>query len=494
MPWIWAILIAVLVCLLIVRFLIQLWSQRNYPPGPLRLPLIGGMWRVLPNFSEDILIKLAKQYGNIYTIWAGSLPVVVFSGIETVKEGVVKHSEYFDDRPETPLFKAFGDDKGILFSNGHTWKQQRKFAILTLRKLGLGKKGVESKIQEEAHQLVNTFSHAKGQPLDPALPITNAVTNVVCALSFGRRFSIEDEDFLKLRGALFTAANFTATFFHFLYDTLPWLMKYLPGPHKEAIAARSFVFNFAKEQIEKHKEHQAMHEPQDLIDYYLLHMEKCKKDSNSTYNTDNLAQCIVDLFAAGTETVTNTLRWALVLMANHPDIQEKVQKEIDDFLSSSQLFSYQDWKKLPYTSAVIHEIQRFKYVLLVGFPRQCSKDANIMGFFIRKGATVIPDVRSILFDPKHWETPQEFNPNHFLDKNGSFVERKEFLPFGAGARECIGEQLARIELFIFFTNLLRSFTFRPPEGVKRINEKPVVRLVTPPHPYKICIVPRSNGS
>ncbi|XP_054838980.1 cytochrome P450 2J5-like isoform X2 [Eublepharis macularius] len=435
MPWIWAILIAVLVCLLIVRFLIQLWSQRNYPPGPLRLPLIGGMWRVLPNFSEDILIKLAKQYGNIYTIWAGSLPVVVFSGIETVKEGVVKHSEYFDDRPETPLFKAFGDDKGILFSNGHTWKQQRKFAILTLRKLGLGKKGVESKIQEEAHQLVNTFSHAKGQPLDPALPITNAVTNVVCALSFGRRFSIEDEDFLKLRGALFTAANFTATFFHF-----------------------------------------------------------CKKDSNSTYNTDNLAQCIVDLFAAGTETVTNTLRWALVLMANHPDIQEKVQKEIDDFLSSSQLFSYQDWKKLPYTSAVIHEIQRFKYVLLVGFPRQCSKDANIMGFFIRKGATVIPDVRSILFDPKHWETPQEFNPNHFLDKNGSFVERKEFLPFGAGARECIGEQLARIELFIFFTNLLRSFTFRPPEGVKRINEKPVVRLVTPPHPYKICIVPRSNGS
>ncbi|XP_054838732.1 cytochrome P450 2J5-like [Eublepharis macularius] len=494
MQWIWAILIVVSVCLLIVHFLKQLWLHRNYPPGPLRLPLIGGMWRVLPNFSEDTLIKLAKQYGNIYTIWTGPVPTMVFSGFEAVKEGVIKHLEYFDERPVAPYFKAIRNEKGIALANGHTWKQQRKFGLVTLRKLGLGKKGLEYQIQEEAHQLVKSFENEKGQPLDPTLPITNSVTNVVCALTFGQRFSIEDEDFLKLRDALFHSLRFTATFFHFLYDFFPWLMKHLPGPHKEAIAYNDFVRSFANKEIEMHRKHQAMHEPQDFIDYYLLQMEKCKNDPSSTYNTENLSNCVLDLFAAGTETTTSTLLWALVLMVNHPDIQEKVQKEIDDVLGSSQSFSYQDRKNLPYTNAVIHEIQRSKYNLLFGIPRQCAKDVKIMGFLIPKGATVIPDFRSVLLDPKRWETPREFNPNHFLDKNGSFVEREEFLPFGAGARICLGEQLAKIELFIFFTNLLRAFTFQPPEGLKKINEDPVVRLVTPPQPYKICAVPRSSGS
>ncbi|XP_054839476.1 cytochrome P450 2J4-like isoform X2 [Eublepharis macularius] len=492
--WIPATLISVLACLLIMHFLKQCWSHKNYPPGPLRLPLIGSIWRIIPNFSQDTFIKLAKQYGNIYTIWAGSLPVVVLSGIETVKEGVVKHSEYFDERPETPFFKALGNENGIGLSNGHTWKQQRKFAILILRKLGLGKKGIEHKIEEEAHQLVETFARAKGQPLDPSSPVSNSVTNVICSLIFGQRFSLKDEEFIKLKDALWNIIQFSMTFFQLLYDTLPWLMKHLPGPHKKVFASRDFISSFARKEVEKHKTHRSLVEPQDFIDYYLLQIEKSKKDPDSSYNEENLSQCICDLFAAGTETITHILLWALVLMANHPDIQEKVQKEIDEVLGSSKSFSYQNWKKLPYTSAVIHEIQRFKYILLFGVPRQCSKDVNIMGFLIPEGAIVIPDARCVLFDPKHWETPQEFNPNNFLDKDGKFVEKEEFLLFGAGARTCIGQQLARIELFIFFISLLRSFTFKPPEGVKKINEEPVLLLVTFPHPYTVCAVPRSTGS
>ncbi|XP_054838692.1 cytochrome P450 2J2-like [Eublepharis macularius] len=492
--WILATLVSVLACLLIVHFLKQLWSHKNYPPGPLRLPLIGSIWRIIPNFSEDILIKLAKEYGNMYTIWAGPLSVVVFSGFEAVKESMVKHSEYFDERPMTPFYEDLGEKRGIGLSNGHTWKQQRKFGLITLRKLGLGKKGIEHKIEEEAHQLVETLAREKGQPLDPSSAITNSVTNVICSLTFGQRFTLEDEEFIKLRDALWNILQFTMTFFQLLYDTLPWLMKHLPGPHKKAFASLDFILSVARKEIEKHKTHRAMHEPQDFIDYYLLQIEKNKKDPNSTYNEENLSQCIFDLFIAGTETTTHTLLWALVLMANHPDIQEKVQKEIDEVLGSSQSFSYEDWKKLPYTSAVIHEIQRFKYILLFGIPRQCAKDVNIMGFLIPKGTIVIPDFRSVLFESKHWATPWEFNPNNFLDKEGKFVEKEEFLPFGAGARECLGEQLAKIEVFIFFISLLRSFTFKPPEGVKKISEDPVVRIVTPPHHYKVCAIPRSSGS
>ncbi|KAM3835775.1 cytochrome P450 2K6-like [Vipera latastei] len=169
--------------------------------------------------------------------------------------------------------------------------------------------------------------------------------------------------------------------------------------------------------------------------------------------------------------------------------QEKVQKEIEDVFGLSQTISYQDRKKLTYTNAVIHEMQRVKYVLLFGAPRQSTQDVKMRGYHIPKGSFIIPHLRSVLLDPEQWETPKEFNPNHFLDKDGKFIEREEFLPFGIGQRACVGQLLARVETFMFLTSLLRAFSFRLPEGVKELNEAPVVKMSMHPHLYKLCAIP-----
>ncbi|XP_053165554.1 cytochrome P450 2J2-like isoform X1 [Hemicordylus capensis] len=493
MVWIRAFLIALLVCLLTLHFLKQLWMHRRYPPGPLPLPVIGGLWRIVFGVSLDTFSKLAKQYGKIYNLWAGPIPIVVLSGFQAVKEGLINHSDDFSGRPETSFVKATFQERGIIFSNGHTWKQQRHFALVTLRKLGLGKKGIEHRIKEEAQQLVETFAQANGQPLDPSLPITNSVCNVISVLTFGQRFSPEDEDFQKLVKAIAFVLKFGGSVPHILYDAFPWLMKHLPGPHTKALSSVEIARSFAKKELEKHKEHQTLHDPQDFIDFYLLEMEKAKNDPNSTYDEENLAQCIMEFFAAGTETTATTLQWALLLMATHPDIQEKVHKEIEDVFGSSCLIYYQDHKKLPYTNAVIHEIQRSNYVFLFGVPRQTEKDVNMQGFHIPKGTLIIPDLRSVLLDPEQWETPEKFNPNHFLDMDGRFMAREEFLAFGAGDRVCVGEQLARIELFIFFTSLLRAFTFQLPAGVKELSLVPALGITTHPQPYKLCAIPRCSA-
>ncbi|XP_077203928.1 cytochrome P450 2J2-like [Paroedura picta] len=488
------VLIALLTCLLMFHFLRQRSSHKSYPPGPLWLPIIGSVWRLGFKLYKDTALKISKQYGNILMGWLGSVPVVAISGYEAVIEALINHSEDFDERPVTPFLKAFAKERGIIMSNGHIWKQQRKFGLTTMRKLGLGNKGIEPQIEEEAHQLVETFAREKGRPFDPMLAISNSICNLICAVAFGHRFPAEDKEFIKLMEANDYFLRFLGSISHISYELFPWIMERLPGPHKKALASAEAVLSFARKEIEKHKKYHAVHEPQDFIDFYLLQMKKSKNDPTSTYNEDNLAQCIFDLFIAGTETTSLTLRWALLLMANHPDIQDKVHKEIEDVLESSQLFRYQDQKKLPYTNAVIHEIQRFQYILLVGLARQCSKDVNMCGFFIPKGALVVPDLRSALNDPKQWETPEKFNPNHFLDKDGHFVKREAFLPFGAGSRACLGEQLARIELFIFFANLLRAFTFQLPEGVKELNTDPIVGASVAPRPYKLCAVPRNSSS
>ncbi|XP_032081238.1 cytochrome P450 2J2-like [Thamnophis elegans] len=482
-------LFVLLLALLILFFLRHLWSQRHLPPGPLALPLIGNLWAYGFRLREDYFRKHVKEYGNIYSMWAGHYLVVVLSGFKTVKEGMDRFPEEFSYRPEVAFVTAAGYRKGIILSNGHIWKQQRHIGVTSLRKLGLGKKSIEHQIEDGAQRLVEMFRQTKGQPVDPSFPVVNAVSNVICALSFGHQFAPEDENFQKLIKALENIVKFTSGFFNRIYFVFPRLMNYLPGPHKEAMASVEVITSFAKQEIEKHKDFRSLHEPQDFIDYYLLQMEKTRNDPDSTYDEENLAQCIFDFYGAGTDTTFGTLKWALLLLTNHPDIQEKVQREIEDVFGFSGSISYQDRKKLPYTNAVIHEMQRFKFVFLAGFPRESTKDVKLRGYHIPKGTIIMPDLRSVLLDPEQWETPEEFNPNHFLDKDGKFIEREEFLSFGIGLRSCVGEQLARIEIFIFLTSLLRAFSFRLPEGVKKLNEEPVEKVLTHPHPYKLCAIP-----
>ncbi|XP_070802530.1 cytochrome P450 2J2-like [Pituophis catenifer annectens] len=433
--------------------------------------------------------KHVKRYGKIYSMWAGPQLIVVLSGFKAVKEGMTNFREEFSNRIEDPFFTALGKGMGIILSNGLTWKQQRHIGITSLRKLGLGKKSIEHQIEDAAQKLVEVFRQKKGQPFDPTFPIQHAISNVICSLSFGHQFAPEDENFQKLMKALEIIVKITGDFFHLMYNVFPRLMSYLPGPHKQALASVELIVAFAKQEIEKHKESSSQHEPQDFIDYYLFQMEKSRNDPDSTYSEENLAQCVFDFFVAGIDTTSATLLWALLLLANHPDIQKKVQKEIEDVFGLSGSISYQDRKKLPYTNAVIHEMQRVKYATLSGLPRQSTKDVEMRGYHIPKGTVIVPDLRSILLDPEQWETPKEFNPNHFLDKDGKFIDREEFLPFGLGQRACIGQQLARIEIFIFLTSLLRAFSFQWPEGVKELNQPPIVKITVHPQPYKLCAIP-----
>ncbi|XP_015679163.2 cytochrome P450 2J2-like [Protobothrops mucrosquamatus] len=472
--------------LLIVFFFKQLWSRRHLPPGPLSLPLIGTLWAYGFWLHEDYFLKPVKRYGNIYTMWIGPQIFVVLSGFKTVKEGLTSFLDEFSERPDDAFLTALGKGRGIIFSNGHTWKQQRHIGLTSLRKLGLGKKSIEHQIEDTAQTLVESFRQTKGQPFDPSFPVLNAVSNVICALSFGHQFEPEDENFQKLIQALEIIVKITGDSFHHIYNVFPRLMSYLPGPHKKALAAVDLIVSFAKQEIEKHKESSSLHQPGDFIDYYLLRMEKSRNDPNSTYNEENLAQCIFDFFVAGTDTTFTAVMWALLLLTNHPNIQEKIQKEFEDV---SGLISYQDRKKLPYTNAVIHEMQRVKYVMLVGAPRKSMKDVKMRGYVIPKGSYVLADLRSVLLDPEQWETPEEFNPNHFLDKDGKFIEREEFLSFGIGRRACVGQELARIETFIFLTRLLRAFSFRLPEGVKELSEASIAKVTVHPQPYKLCAIP-----
>uniref|UniRef100_A0A7M4EZQ9 Cytochrome P450 2C8-like n=1 Tax=Crocodylus porosus TaxID=8502 RepID=A0A7M4EZQ9_CROPO len=451
-------LIALIVSFLIMQFLKLRQASRHLPPGPIPLPVVGNLLQLHFHLHRDFLMKVS--------IFRYSL----------INRLIAKLSDQLLDRREVSFSMGcknwFLVASGIIFSNGRTWKQQRRFGVMTLRHLGMGKKGLEYWVQEEAHHLLQHFAK---KPLDPCLPLFHSVSNVICAVVFGYRFPSEDKNFHRLLKATETLFRFTESLGHHLYELAPHIIHHLPGPHKKALSAYDVLNSFAKMEITRHLERGIPDKPQDFIDFYLVEMEKVS--DSATF----------DLFLAGSETTATTLYWSLLYMVAYPDIQEKVQQELDAVLGSSQLICYEDRKKMPYTNAVIHEIQRFSNIIPVGLPRVYKTESVVSSL---QGTTIFPNIGSVLYDPEQWETPRQFNPGHFLDKDGNFVNQKAFLPFSAGHRVCLGELLARTELFIFFSNLLRAFTFRLPEGVKQVNIEPILAGTWQPHPYGICAVPR----
>ncbi|XP_058045433.1 cytochrome P450 2J2-like isoform X2 [Ahaetulla prasina] len=380
-------------------------------------------------------------------------------------------------------------DGGILLSTGRTWKQQRRFSMTSLKSLGLGKSALEYEIQDEAERLVEAFRKSEGKPMNPHFFLNLSISNVICALVFGHRFSTEDETYHHLLEAIETIFRASDSIAGNLYNVFPGIMQWVPGPHLKAFSSCGFVQAFIREEIKKHQEADPG-EKQDFIHLYLDEIEKVKNQSKSSYDEKNMVQCIFDLFLGGTDTSATTLYWALLYMVLYPDIQAKVQKEIDTLLTPGQSICYEDRKKLPYTNAVVHEIQRFGNIISIGMPRRCIRDTKIQKFHIRKGSTFFPNMASALYDPNEWETPLTFDPNHFLDKDGNFICPEAFIPFSLGHRACLGENLAKTELFLFFSNLVQTFNFHLAEGSKDIKIEPIWGGTLKPHSFDICAIPR----
>uniref|UniRef100_A0A8C9FBB4 Uncharacterized protein n=1 Tax=Pavo cristatus TaxID=9049 RepID=A0A8C9FBB4_PAVCR len=153
------VMIALVVFLLVMQFLKLQRARRCLPPGPIPLPVLGTLLQLNFQINRDCLMKLAKTYGNVFTLWFGWAPVIILNGFEAVKDGMTTHPEDVSGR----LVILPCMDSGIMLATGHTWKQQRRFALKTLRNLGLGKRGLEERVQEEAHHLLEFFASLKGE-------------------------------------------------------------------------------------------------------------------------------------------------------------------------------------------------------------------------------------------------------------------------------------------------------------------------------------------
>ncbi|XP_074525269.1 cytochrome P450 2J1-like [Halichoeres trimaculatus] len=460
----------------------------SFPPRPWGFPIVGNLFSVDHNKTHESMTELAGKFGDVYSLRMGKIWIVVVSSFKVFKEALVTYGHNTADRPPLPMSNELNHKLGIFASSGNLWKQQRRFALSTLRNFGLGKKSLEPAILQEFTYSSNDLRKFKGEPCDIRQIINNAVSNIICSLVFGHRFEYTDKRFRKLINYFEELLRIQVSLWSWCYNSYPKLVRYLPGPHKRLRHMFNDVEAFIKEELEQHKQNWDPSDQRDYIDCYLNEIQTSKGEQDSTFEEGNLVICVLDLFVAGTETTTATLLWGFLYMAQHPEIQAKVQAEIDEVIGSKEP-STMDRVGLPYTDAVIHEVMRMGNTVPLSVPHFTSNEVQLGGYTLPKGTAVIPNLTSVLYDKNEWATSSTFNPGHFLNEEGRFVKPAAFIPFSAGKRQCPGESLAKMELFLFFTSFLQNFTFSMPAGVKPVMDTKF-SIVLSPLPYNICATPR----
>ncbi|NWH58063.1 CP2DH protein, partial [Geococcyx californianus] len=450
--------------------------------------------------------QLREKFGNVFSLQNCWSNVVVLNGYKVLKEALVHKSEDIADRPYIAIYEHLGygtksEGKapviscsfiipGIVMARyGRVWKELRKFTLSTLRNFGMGKRSLEERVVEEAEFLCSAVNSEEGRPFDLHCVVNNAVSNVICTIVFGERFNYGDETFKKLLHVFQESIKEESGFLPQLLNEVPVLSR-IPGLAQKVFRGQKALMDFIDVLIKKHMETWNPAQIRDFTDAFLKEMEKGKEAEENGFNYNNLRLVTADLFIAGSETTTTTLRWAFLYMLLHPEIQSKVHAEIDKVIGRERSPTMEDQASMPYTNAVIHEVQRCADVVPVALPHMTYRDTKLDGFFIPKGTTIITNLSSVLKDEEVWEKPNEFYPKHFLDENGQFVKPEAFLPFSAGRRVCLGEQLARMELFIFFTTLMQKFTFVLPEDKPRPQADSCFSFLNVPQPHQLRAVPR----
>jgi len=308
---------------------------------------------------------------------------------------------------------------------------------------------------------VEELEQETGKPVDLRLRTNLAIVNTLWQILNGEKADLKDP---KMRRVFKSTAEFIVT--NSLAGSImimPWL-RHLPFFSKQFETARKSpqeMREVTSDSINKHKQSYQPDHQRDFIDCYIKKMSETSDTESSFYKDvgeGNLQRSIMDLFGAGSETTATILCFAFNYLIRYPDIQQKIQQEIDSIVGdrSPQL---DDRSRMAYTDAFIHEVLRHACIVYTT-PHATTEEVTLRGYTLPKGTAVYANIWWIMMDPAHWDQPEQFNPSRFIDENGAFKKNDRCIPFLIGKRYCLGQNLAQHELFLFLTGLLQKLSFK----------------------------------
>ncbi|KAK6186250.1 hypothetical protein SNE40_008322 [Patella caerulea] len=472
------------------------FGKKKYklPPGPWSFPLVGSIFTMtckIPLYKQAFDWK--KTHGPAITVYMGPIRCVVLSDAVTVNEALVKKGSDYAGRFQIYSMEYITSGfKNIIFSDvTPVWKQLRKIALQGLRQYLYGSK-LEEKVFDSTSKVMRRLKEEEGKPIDIQKYIGLLVFNILHGVCFNKSFDINNKQFLELLDVFEYTNNEFGN--GLLEDILPPLRRFPTAKFKRIMGRFGVFLNFIREEFDAHKANFSEDDTKDFADYLIHARRQAILDDPEIENLitdEHLVYTCSDIFSAGIDTTRTTINWTILLLIAHPEIQTKVQAELDKVLDAGQAPTLNDRERMPYTEAVLHESMRLCPVAPLGLPHATRCDTTIGEYEIPKGTMVMMNHWALHHDPENWKDPEIFRPERLLDADGKLAPKTmSWLPFSAGRRNCLGETIARPEMHLMLAILLRNFTFRCPEG-KTIDLTPNGSLSFLPRKSEIIVEGRT---
>ncbi|NXT47657.1 CP3AC protein, partial [Pluvianellus socialis] len=236
------------------------------------------------------------------------------------------------------------------------------------------------------------------------------------------------------------------------------------------------------------------------VDFLQLMVDsQSSHDSSKSAETDSykslsdeeiLAQALIFVFA-GYETTSSTLSYISYNLATHPDVQQRLQDEIDANLPNKATPTYSAITQMEYLDMVVNESLRL-YPIGGRIERVCKKTVEINGVTIPKGMVVMIPAYVMHHNSEYWPEPEEFRPERFSKESKETIDPYTFLPFGAGPRNCIGMRFALLTLKVAVVVLLQNFSFRTCKETPIPLVLDTKGFMQPKKPIVLKMVPRAH--
>jgi len=482
----------------------------SLPSPGIALPFIGHVYLLLSekfkNDQVNSMWNLWKKHQRNGLMYLKSFGVnMVFIGdFDTLKE-VYNHPEVQMRMSGTTFEWSSREERkvkskeipGVILSEGKTWVEQRRFALRTLRDFGFGKQGMEEMIQEEVDMFKALIDKNKEEPFDFINQLNLPILNALWRITVGERFEYDDPKLQSIVHRLTETFQRLGRPENILIFAFPWLAKLYPGfmERDKTLEVNHDIMDMMAESVEQHQATLDVNAPRDFTDTMLIEIKNTTDKTSSfhsNFGIENLKNVLFDLFLAGSETTSTTLTWSMLYMIKYPEIQAQVQAELDSVVGQNRHPCIKDRSSLPFTEAVLMEVQRCANIVPNGVNHLCTRDFTINGITI-PAHTLISPLLTNLLKGDYWGDGTTFRPQRFLDEDGNVVRDDHLIPFSIGKRQCLGETLAKVELFLFFTNLVHQYKLYPETEGQIVTEDYQPGVTILPKPFKVKLVNRLNN-
>ncbi|KAG5535709.1 hypothetical protein RHGRI_023466 [Rhododendron griersonianum] len=432
------------------------------PPGPAPLPVVGNLLK-LGDKPHKSLAELAKIHGPIMSLKLGRKTAVVISSPALAKEVLQKQDLAFSSRTVPNAAHAHDHNKYsvVWLPVADRWRSLRKIMnshIFSGSRLDANQNLRQKKVQELIDYAGKCCQDGIAVDIGGVIFTTslNLLSNTIFSVDIANPNQDSAKQYRDLVWQIMVEAGKPN-----LVDYFPALAKIDPqGVRSRMTDYFGKMFELFGRLIDERLELRRLGESggeKDVIDILL----NINEENNEEIDRTHIEHLCLDLFAAGTDTTSSSVEWAMAELLHSPDTLEKAKAELEKTIGKRKTIQESDIAQLPYLRAIVKETMRLHPPGPFLIPHRVETNVEIFGYTVPQGAQVLVNAWAIGRDPSVWTNPTSFMPERFLDSDIDIRGRDfELIPFGAGRRICPGLSLAVRVIPVMLGSLINSFDWK----------------------------------